>query len=96
MGKISITDLAIALLVIIVGLWILTRLGISLGSIISMAKKFIYGPSPSNSTAGIILIGMAASASRIREKKSRIIELIKRNSFLDTIRKMARKGGRNL
>lgn len=94
MGKI--TDLAIAVIVIIVGLWVLTRLGVSLGSIITMARKFIYGPSsPSNSTAGILLLGMSASASRLRDKKSRILELLKRNSFLDSIRKLARNGGRN-
>ncbi len=96
MGKL--TDLAIAIIVLVIGLWILTRLGISLGSIISMAKRFIYGSSTTtNATSGVIF-GMAASASRLREKKRRILEYIRRKIFLEQNRiipKSKNEGGRN-
>lgn len=81
MGKI--TDLAIAVIVLVIGLWILTRLGITMGSILSMARRFIYGSSTtSNATSGVIL-GMASSASRLREKKKRILEYLRRRIFLE-------------
>ena len=79
----KLTDAAIAIIVLVIGLWILTRLGISLGTIITMAKRFIYGSSPTtNATSGLIL-GMSASASRLREKKRRVLEYIRRKIFLD-------------
>ena len=81
MGKI--TDAAIAIIVLVIGLWILTRLGISLGTIITMAKRFIYGSSPTTNTTSGMILGMAASVSRLREKRKRIMEYIRRKIFLD-------------
>ena len=81
MGKI--TDAAIAVIVLVIGLWILTRLGISLGTIITMAKRFIYGSSPTTNTTSGMILGMAASASRLREKRKRMVEYLRRKIFLD-------------
>ena len=81
MGRI--TDAVIAIIVLVIGLWILTRLGISLSTIITMAKRFIYGPSPTTNTTSGLILAMAASASRLREKKRRVLEYIRRRIFLD-------------
>jgi hypothetical protein len=80
MGKM--TDAAIAIIVIIIGLWIFTRLGLTLPAIESMFHKFFF-PSPgsvgNNTTAGLIMFGMAASNSRIRQKfKNRFVEIKRR------------------
>lgn len=78
MGKF--TDAAIALIVLIVGLYILTRLGITWGSIWHMLKVFFSGSSPAtNSTASSIIIGLAATNSEIRKKQRDKLEELKRN-----------------
>ena len=79
----KLTDAVIAIIVLVIGLWILTRLGISLGTIITMAKRFIYGLSPTTNTTSGLILAMAASASRLREKKKRILKYIRRKIFLD-------------
>ena len=79
----KLTDAAIAIIVLVIGLWILTRLGISLGTIITMAKRFIYGSSPTTNTTSGLILGMSASGSRLREKKRRVLEYIRRKIFLD-------------
>ena len=82
MGKI--TDAAIAIIVLVIGLWILTRLGLTLPAIEKMFHQFFFPSSGSgaNATSGLIL-GMAASVSRLREKKRRVLEYIRRKIFLD-------------
>ncbi|MHB1708769.1 MAG: hypothetical protein ACYCT2_04755 [Thermoplasmataceae archaeon] len=54
MGKI--TDAAIAIIVLVIGLWILTRMGLDLASIEAMFRKFLFGGSPgtTNATSAII------------------------------------------
>lgn len=91
MGKA--TDLAIALIILIVGLWVLTRLGISFGSIISMAKRFFYGTPivSTNTTASIVIAGMTASTSKLKEKRTKAAELLRRNHVLDIINKLVRR-----
>ena len=92
MGKI--TDAAIAVIILIIGLWIFTRLGLNLPAIESMFHKFFFPSSGSatNATSGIIM-GMSLTASRIRVK-----EFLKRKIFLERIRilpKQPQEGGRN-
>ena len=97
MGKI--TDAAIAIIVLVIGLWIFTRLGLNLPAIESMFHKFFFPSSGSatNATSGIIM-GMSLTASRIREKRIRVKEFLKRKIFLERIRilpKQPQEGGRN-
>ncbi|MDS0257727.1 hypothetical protein ApAK_08655 [Thermoplasmatales archaeon AK] len=81
MGKIS--DAAIAVIVLIIGIWALTRLGLSLPAIERMFHTFFFpsGSSPTNATSGFIL-GLAATASKARRKRMRIMEFIRRSIFL--------------
>ena len=76
MGKI--TDAAIAIIVLVIGLWIFTRLGLNLPAIESMFHKFFFPSSGSatNATSGIIM-GMSLTAQRIREKRKIFLERIK-------------------
>ena len=79
MGKI--TDAAVAIIVIIIGLWIFTRLGLTLPAIEGMFHKLFFpsGPTGNNTTAGIVMFGMAASNSRVRAKISnRFVDLKRR------------------
>ncbi|MHB1708713.1 MAG: hypothetical protein ACYCT2_04475 [Thermoplasmataceae archaeon] len=82
MGKI--TDAAIAIIVLVIGLWILTRLGLTLPAIEKMFHQFFFPSSgtTTNATSGAIL-GMAASVSRLREKKRRVLEYLRRKIFLE-------------
>ena len=78
MGKI--TDAILAILVLIVGLFILTKLGITWPGIWKMIHTFFSSSSPAtNGTASSILIGMAASNSKVRDKikkrKEQFIEI---------------------
>ena len=78
MGTGKITDAAIAIIVLIIGLWIFTRLGLNLPAIESMFHKFFFPSSGSatNATSGIVM-GMSLTASRIREKWKIFLERIK-------------------
>lgn len=89
MGKI--TDAALAIIVIIIGLWIFTRLGLTFPSIESMFHKFFFpssGNVGNNTTAGIVMFGMATTNSRIRAKI--------RNRFVDLKRKIISKSYRKV
>ena len=80
MGKI--TDAAVAIIVIIIGLWIFTRLGLTLPTIEGMFHKFFFPSSGSvgnNTTSGIVMFGMGASNSRVRAKvRNRFVDLKRR------------------
>jgi len=95
MGKI--TDAAIAVIVLIIGLWVMTRLGLTLPAIERMFHQFLFpSGSTTNTTAGIIMSGMAASVSKIREKRKRLIEYLRRRIFLEQNRiipKSTKEGG---
>lgn len=81
MGKF--TDAVMAVIVLIIGLFILTRLGITWGGLWHMLKTFFSSSSPAtNSTASSIIIGLAATNSEIRKKKSDKIEEIRRNRVI--------------
>lgn len=80
MGKI--TDAAVAVFVVIIGFFILDRMGITL-PIIEHAFRQFFLPSSStsgnNTTASFVFVPLAAlSNSRIREKIRRKIEYVRR------------------
>ncbi|MGP6208014.1 hypothetical protein ACNF42_08320 [Cuniculiplasma sp. SKW3] len=92
MGKI--TDAAIALIVLIVGLYVLTKLGITWGGIWKMIHTFFSSPSTSNGTVSSMIFGMAASNSKVRKKMSDRIDSIKRriiSKVLQREEKMAKR-----
>ena len=90
----KITDAAVALIVIVIGLWIFTRLGLTLPMIEGMFRQFFFpssGSAGNNTTAGLILFGMVASNSKIREKfRNRFVE-IKRRVLTRNLRKEERE-----
>ena len=93
MGKI--TDAAGAVIVLVIGLWAFTRLGLTLPMIEGMFRKFFFpssgGSVGNNTTAGLILFGMVASNSKIREKfRNRFVE-IKRRVLTRNLRKEERE-----
>ncbi len=79
MGKIS--DAVMALIILIIGLYVLSKLGLTAGAIWTLFKSFFSGSSPSssnNTTAGVIF-GMGMTNSKAREKlKNHIIDLKRR------------------
>ena len=78
MGKI--TDAAIAIFVVIIGFFILARLGITLPAVETAIRHFFYPPSsaPANNTTAGIILGMGMTNSQMREKLQRKIDEIKR------------------
>jgi len=92
MGKI--TDAAVALIVLIIGLYIITRMGLTFPDIESMFHKFFFpssGGAANNTTAGLILFGMASTNSKVREKiRNRFVE-IKRAMFERNLKKTERE-----
>ena len=93
MGKI--TDAAAAVIVLVIGLWVFTRLGLTLPMIEGMFRKFFFpstsGTGGNNTTAGLLLFGMVASNSKIREKfRNRFVE-IKRRVLTRNLRKEERE-----
>ncbi len=66
MGKF--VDLVLAILILIIGLYVLTRLGITWGGIWKMIHTFFSGSTTTNSTASSIVFGMTASNSTVRNK----------------------------
>lgn len=69
MGKI--TDAVIALIVLVIGLYVLTKLGITWDSLWKMVRTFFSGSSTTtNGTASSIIfgVGMTASNSKVRNK----------------------------
>ena len=94
MGKI--TDAIIAILVLIVGLYVLTRLGITWSGIWKMIHTFFSSSSPAtNGTASSILLGMAASNSKIRlkikNKKEFLMRRLKMKEITSTIQRRVRR-----
>ncbi len=77
MGKIS--DAVLALIILIIGLYVLTKLGLTAGAIWSMLKQFFSSPTPGNTTSGAIL-GITTNAKmkeKIREKREWFIHMIR-------------------
>jgi hypothetical protein len=76
MGKF--VDFVLAILILIVGLFVLTRLGITWSGIWKMIHTFFSGSSTSNGTASILIFGMTSSNSKIRKKMSNRLESVRR------------------
>ena len=77
MGKIS--DAVMALIILIIGLYVLTKLGLTAGAIWNMFKSFFSSPSPGNTTSGAIL-GVTSNAKlreKIKEKREWFIHMIR-------------------
>lgn len=94
MGKI--TDAIIAVLVLIVGLYVLTRLGITWSGIWKMIHTFFSSSSPAtNGTASSIIFGMAASNSKVRlkikNKKELLIRRLKIKEIKSTIQRRVKR-----
>jgi hypothetical protein len=98
MGKFS--DAALAIIILVIGLYILTKLGMTWPTIWHMFKTFFSGSSGSspktNTTAGsVITFGMAMSNSQIRhkikEKKEFLIRKAKINQFKEIIHRRVRR-----
>ena len=93
MGKI--TDAILAILVLIIGLFILTRLGITWSGIWKMLKAFFSSSPSTNGTATSIIIGMATSNSKIRlkikNKKEFFIRRLRINEIKSTIQRRVRR-----
>lgn len=80
MGKI--TDAVLAVIVLVIGLYVITRLGITWSGIWHMLKTFFSSSPPTNSTASSIffgIFGLAATNSEMRKKRQDKIEELKRN-----------------
>lgn len=89
MGKF--VDLVLAILVLIVGLYVLTKLGITWGSLWKMIHTFFSSPSTANGTASSIILGMAASNSKVRNKARSRKEFLARLSKLKEIDSLIRR-----
>ena len=78
MGKI--TDAVMAIIVLIIGMYVLTRLGLTAGAIWSMFKSFFSNPSTAgNSTAGAVL-GITSNAkfrAKLQEKREWMIHMLR-------------------
>ncbi len=89
MGKIA--DAIVAIIILIVALIIFMKLGITFSVIWHDFIGFWQHPSTTNSTS-IILIGIA-STTKIKEKKKRWAETMKRINFLEKLGILRRKRG---
>ena len=90
MGKIA--DAIVAIIILIIALIVFMKLGITFSTIWHAFTQFWQHPSPTNSTSIIISIGVASS-SRIKEKKKRWAETMKRMNFLERLGILRRKRG---
>ncbi len=94
MGKFS--DAALAIIILIIGLYILTKLGMTWPTIWHMLKTFFSGSSPpTNTTSGSIMFGIAMSNSHFREKikerKEMLIRLAKAEQLKNIVRRRVRR-----
>ncbi len=94
MGKF--VDLVAAILLLVIGLYVLTRLGITWSGIWKMIHSFFSGSSSTtNGTASSILLGMAASNSKIRlkikNKKEFLMRRLKMKEITSTIQRRVRR-----
>lgn len=76
------TDIVVAVIALIVGIWILSRLGLDMGSIWNLFKSFFSSNSGSsgNTTSAGLIFGIASN-SRARNKIRKKTENIRRMIF---------------
>ena len=81
MGRI--TDAAIAIIVLVIGLWIMTRLGLTLPAIESMFHQFFFPASGSSSTntSASAVFGVVTAAKARTRLRNRIEDRL-RNRYL--------------
>ena len=91
MGRI--TDAAIAVFVIIIGFFILDRLGISLPVLEHAIRQFFSPSSPTNTTSSFILPLMMTN-SRVREKIRKRVEYFRRMMRVKTMEKQEFRAGK--
>ena len=87
MGKF--TDLVLGIIVLVIGIWFLTKLHLTAGQIWNMFWKFFSSSgsgTPTNATSGLIL-GMGMTNSRAREKLRNHIIAMKRRIAERTYRR---------
>ncbi|MHB1439997.1 MAG: hypothetical protein ACYCSO_05155 [Cuniculiplasma sp.] len=94
MGKFS--DLVLGIIILIIGMYILTKLGMTWPSIWHMFKTFFSGSSPpTNTTGSVITFGMAMSNSHFREKikerKEMLIRLAKAEQLKNIVRRRVKR-----
>lgn len=90
MGKF--VDLVLAILVLVIGLYVLTKLGITWSGIWKMVHAFFSSSPASNGTTSSILIGMAASNSKVRNKIKERKELLTRLAKIREIKGLIGRG----
>ena len=90
MGKIA--DAIVAIIILILALVVFMKLGITFSVIWHAFIQFWQHPSPTNSTSVILSIGIA-STTKIKEKKKRWAETMKRMNFLERLGILRRKRG---
>ena len=90
MGKF--VDLVLAILVLDIGLYVLTKLGITWSGIWKMVHAFFSSSPASNGTTSSILIGMAASNSKVRNKIKERKELLTRLAKIREIKGLIGRG----
>ena len=91
MGRI--TDAAIAVFVIIIGFFILDRLGISLPVLENAIRQFFSPSSPTNTTSSFILPLMMTN-SRVREKIRKKVEYFRRMMRVRSMEKQEFRAGK--
>ena len=91
MGRI--TDAAIAVFVIIIGFFILDRLGISLPVLEHAIRQFFSPSSPTNTTSSFILPLMMTN-SRVREKIRKKVEYFRRMMRVRSMEKQEFRAGK--
>ncbi len=93
MGKF--VDLVAAILLLVIGLYVLTRLGITWSGIWKMIHSFFSGSSATNGTSTSIIFGMAASNSKVRlkikNKKEFLMRRLKMKEITSTIQRRVRR-----
>ncbi len=89
MKRVSITDLVVAIIVLIIGLYIFSKLGITLPVIEQMFKHFFSPTKPAtNSTSSILLAFGIASNSKMRKKNDEDREDFRRNRIILVLKRM--------
>ena len=91
MGRI--TDAAIAVFVIIIGFFILDRLGISLPVLEHAIRQFFSPSSPTNTTSSFTLPLMMTN-SRVREKIRKKVEYFRRMMRIRSMEKQEFRAGK--
>lgn len=86
MGKI--TDAVIALIVLILGIYVLSRMGLNLADLVRIFRQFFFSKGASNSTSSTLIAFGSMTNSEIRRKISKRIEDLRRRLFQKRMREL--------